>query len=70
MNDYDYGAKQLCATSQGIPLGYTPPTIAENLAEQKKGLETRLARVNNAIALLNKYPEIYEFMDTFEKLKY
>jgi hypothetical protein len=43
-------------------------TKMERLHDLKKGLETKLEEVNNAISLLEKNPEFLQVIDALEKI--
>lgn len=46
------------------------PPMIDRLLKEKMGLEERLAKVNGAIAALEKHPEVAEAMNAISKINW
>jgi hypothetical protein len=44
------------------------PTITVKLARKKAKLEAELAKINEAIEIINKYPDIQKVLDTVSSI--
>lgn len=61
-------AQQGAFINQGIAKSVKIRTKMERLHDLKKGLESKLEEVNNAISLLEKNPEFLQVIDALEKI--
>lgn len=53
---------------QGLAGQVRRPTVTEALQQEKMGLETRLAMVNEAIAAMESHPEVTQVLDLLAKV--
>lgn len=59
---------ELCATSCDSPSTYSPPPMSIKLAERKERLEAELMKVNTAIDLMEKSPELSSLLNVISQL--
>lgn len=60
---------QLANTSeQPVMMDSRRPTVTENLAGRKKNLERELSRVNDALDLLERTPDVQKVLDSLSGL--
>ena len=58
----------LVAAQCDSPSAYRPPSVLERLTDEKQRCESRLAQVNDALALLEKNPDITIVLETLSKI--
>ena len=65
-----FEAQQTTAMALGVnaPSAYRPPSVLERLTDEKQRCEYRLAQVNDALALLEKNPDVALVLETLSKI--
>jgi hypothetical protein len=68
--DLAYRGETQAMMPAGIGGDYHPPTITTRLKAQKESLEKNLVKVNEALDLLEKNPEVQKCFDAISKVNY
>ena len=58
----------LTAKCEDGPLGYSTPPLSKRLEDRKERLEAELSKINRAIELMQKTPDLSLLMDTISQL--